>query len=115
LKRATEKVKMEYLESLCDEIKEFKRTGCYDLMCMKTKELGWKDNQGIQTTGIEDCQGNIIVDQKHILIVGRIMLQSLILQLIIQKTWKPKLKRRWMQTRKALIFYAVKWEKISRR
>jgi hypothetical protein len=31
---------------------------------MKTKELGWKDNQGIQTIGIEDSQGN---NQRHIL------------------------------------------------
>ena len=30
---------------------------------MKTKELRWEPNQGIQTTGIEDSQGNIIVYQ----------------------------------------------------
>ena len=41
---------------------EFQRTGQYDLMYMKTKELGWKENQVIQNTGIEDSQGNRIVE-----------------------------------------------------
>jgi hypothetical protein len=36
------------------EIMEFQRTGRYDLMYMKTKELGWKETQGIQNIGIED-------------------------------------------------------------
>ena len=35
----------------------------YDLMYIKTKELGWKENQGIQNIGIEDSQGNRIVEQ----------------------------------------------------
>ena len=34
----------------------------YDLMYMKTKELGWKDTQGIQNIGMKDSQGNRIVD-----------------------------------------------------
>jgi hypothetical protein len=46
---------------------EFQRTGCYDLMSVKTKELGWKENDGIQNIGIEDCQGNVIVDQRQVL------------------------------------------------
>ena len=46
---------------------EFQRTGLYDLLCMKTKELGWKETQGIQNIGIEDCQGNRIVDQSQVL------------------------------------------------
>jgi len=40
LKRATEKAKKEYLENKCTEIMEFQRTGHYDLMYRKTKELG---------------------------------------------------------------------------
>jgi hypothetical protein len=40
LKRATEKTKTEYLENACTETMEFQRTGRYDLMYMKTKELG---------------------------------------------------------------------------
>jgi len=41
--RAIEMAKKEYLENICNEIMEFKRTGRYDLMYMKTKELGWRD------------------------------------------------------------------------
>ena len=41
LKRATETAKKEYLENKCNEIIEFQRTGRYDLMYLKTKELDW--------------------------------------------------------------------------
>jgi len=37
------------------------------LMYMKTKELGWKENQGIQNIGIEDSQGNRVVEQSQVL------------------------------------------------
>jgi hypothetical protein len=37
------------------------------LMYMKTKELGWKETQGIQNIGIKDSQGNRIVDQRQVL------------------------------------------------
>ena len=37
------------------------------MMYIKTKELGWKETQGIQNIGIEDSQGNRIVDQKQVL------------------------------------------------
>ena len=67
LKRATGNAKKEYLENICNEIMEFQRTGRYDLMYMKTKELGWKETQGIQNIGIEDSQGNRIVDQSQVL------------------------------------------------
>ena len=46
---------------------EFQRTGCYDLMYMKTKELGWKETQGIQNIGIEDSQQNRIAEQSQLL------------------------------------------------
>jgi len=46
---------------------EFHRTGRYDLMYVKTKELGWKEPQGIQNIGIKDSQGNRIVGQKQVL------------------------------------------------
>ena len=66
MKIATEKAKKEYIQNACTEFMEFHRTGRYDLMYMKTKELGWKD-QAIQNIGIEDSQGNRIVDRKHVL------------------------------------------------
>jgi hypothetical protein len=34
---------------------------------MKTKELGWKDTQGIQNIGIENSQGNRTVEQSQVL------------------------------------------------
>jgi hypothetical protein len=34
---------------------------------MKTKELGWKETQGLQDIEIEDSQGNGIVDQTQVL------------------------------------------------
>jgi hypothetical protein len=46
---------------------EFQRTGHYDLMYMKTKELGGKETQGVQNIGIEDSQGNRIVEQSQAL------------------------------------------------
>jgi len=45
---------------------ELQRTGHYDLMYMKTKVLGWKETQGIQIIGIEDSQGNRIVEQNQV-------------------------------------------------
>jgi hypothetical protein len=67
LKSATDNAKKENLDSICDEIIEFQRTGRYDLMYMKTNELGWKENHGIQNVGIEHSQGNIITDQRQVL------------------------------------------------
>ena len=67
LKKATEMAKKGYLENICNEIIEFQRTGRSDLMYTKTKELGWIETQGIQSIGIEDSQGNRIVDQRQVL------------------------------------------------
>jgi len=67
LKRATDKAKKEYLETtICDKIIEFQRPGHYDLMYMKAKELGWKENHGIQHIHIENLQGNIIIGKRQI-------------------------------------------------
>jgi len=35
-------------------------------MYMKTKELGWKETQGIQNIGIENSQGNRIEEQSQV-------------------------------------------------
>ena len=67
LKRATDNTKKEYLENICNEIMEFQRTGRCDFMYMKTKELDWKETQGIQNIGIEDSQGNRVVEQSQVL------------------------------------------------
>ena len=67
MKRDTDNAKKEYLENICNEIMEFQRTGRYDFMYMKTKGLGWKETQGIQTIGIEDFQANRKVEQSQVL------------------------------------------------
>jgi hypothetical protein len=67
LKRATDNAKKEYLVNICDEIMEFQRTWRYDLRYIKTKKLGWKENQEIQNIGIEVLQGNRIVEQNQVL------------------------------------------------
>jgi hypothetical protein len=36
-------------------------------MYMKSKELSWKETQGIQNVGMEDFQGNRIIDQRPVL------------------------------------------------
>jgi hypothetical protein len=46
---------------------EFQRTGRFDLMYMKTKELGWKENQGIQNICVKHTQGNRRVEQSQVL------------------------------------------------
>ena len=45
----------------------YERTGRYDLMYTKTKQLGWKETQWIQNIDIEDSQGNRIVEQTQVL------------------------------------------------
>lgn len=54
-----------------------RRTNTFKVICQnttifhktpnKTRELAWKENQRIQDTGIEDSQGNIIVDHRQVL------------------------------------------------
>jgi len=67
IEKATDNAKKEYLENIHNEIKKFQRTGSYDLMYMKTKEIGWKETQRILNIGIEDSQGNRIVQQGQVL------------------------------------------------
>jgi hypothetical protein len=67
LKRIIEETKNGYLENTCNEIVQFQRTGRYDLMYMKTKDLGWKEIQGNQNIGIEVSQGNRIVEESQVL------------------------------------------------
>jgi len=40
---------------------EFQRAGHYDLMCVKTRALGWNENYGIQGNGIKDSRRKIII------------------------------------------------------
>ena len=38
-------------------------------MFMKTKELGWKENHGIQDIGINDSKGNVIVGKRQVVTI----------------------------------------------
>jgi hypothetical protein len=67
LKGTTEKAKKAYLDRICDEVTEFKRIGCCDLMYMKTKEVGWRENERVQNIDIKDSGGKITVDQRQVL------------------------------------------------
>ena len=53
------------------------------MIYMKTKELGWNETQGIQSIGIEDSQGNRIVDQKQVLKIWE--------NYILSTRWRPVL------------------------
>ena len=46
-------------------------------MNMRTKELGWKETQGIQNTGIEASQGNRIAEQSQVLKIWEIYTKEL--------------------------------------
>jgi hypothetical protein len=59
---------------------ELQITGQYDLMYRKAKELDRKDNNGIQTVGIKDSQGNMIVDQKQVLKIWENYVEELYVQ-----------------------------------
>jgi len=39
----------------------FQRAGHYDLMCVKTRTLGWNENYGIQENDIEGSKRKIII------------------------------------------------------
>jgi hypothetical protein len=67
LKGATDNAEKEYLENICNDIMEFRRTGRYDLMYMKTKVLGWEETQGILNIGIEESHKYRIVEQSQVL------------------------------------------------
>jgi len=55
---------------------------------MKTKELGQKENHGIRTSGIEDSQGNITTDRRHVLKIWENYITKCAIELIDHKTWK---------------------------
>jgi hypothetical protein len=77
LRRATDKAKLEYLESKCEEITELRRTGQSELMYRKAKELDRKENNATRNVDIEDSQGNMIVDQKQVLKIWEIYVEEL--------------------------------------
>jgi len=57
LKRTTVKAKTEYFESIIHEIISFQKRVPNNLMYMKKKELGWKENHGIKNIGFKTING----------------------------------------------------------
>ena len=64
---------------------EFQRTGLYDLTYIKTKELGWKETQGVQNIGIEDSKGNRIGEQNEVLKIWENYITNYTIDLIDRK------------------------------
>lgn len=44
----------------------FQRAGHYDLMCVKTRTLGWNENYGIQENDIEGSKRKIIIQENYV-------------------------------------------------
>jgi len=84
-------------------------------MYMKTKELGWKETQGIQNTGIEDSQGNRIVHQKQVLKIWENYVTELCDPPNRPETLEVEPEKKSIQMRRALIFYKVRWKKLLRK
>ena len=71
---------------------EFKSTGRYDLMGMKTNVLIWKENLGIQNIDTEDSQGLQLYIRDTYWKFGIFILQSCTFDLIDKKSQKSNLK-----------------------
>jgi hypothetical protein len=61
LKKATNKDKKEYLDSIWDEIAGCQRAGRCDIMYMKNKRLGAKENHGIQNIAIDNFKAQKVL------------------------------------------------------
>ena len=64
---------------------EFQRTWSFGFMYMKTKELGWKETQGIQNIGIEYSQENRIIVKSQTLKIWDNYITELQIDLIDRK------------------------------
>ena len=85
-------------------------------MYMKTKELGGKENSGIQNIGIEHSEGNTIADQRQVMNLWEKCFTELYDRSNGLEHLKVEPKRKQMQTREVLVLYTVKWrdEKATR-
>jgi hypothetical protein len=86
LERATNKAKV-HVESICDEVMEFERTECYDLLSMKMMKLDWKKSHMCQNIGNEDSKWNIRVYKRQVLKVW----ENYITELLDRHTWSENL------------------------
>ena len=84
-------------------------------MYVKTKELGWKETQGTQNNGIEDSQGNRIVDQKKVLKIWENYVKELYDRPNRPETLEVEPEEEVDKMRKAHILYKVRWKKLLRK
>ena len=82
-------------------------------MYMKTKELGWKETQGIHNIGIEDSQGNRVLKQSQVLKILENYITELYDRPNRPETVDVEPEEEVDKMRKAHIFCKVKWKKPS--
>jgi hypothetical protein len=82
-------------------------------MYMKTKELGWKETQGIQNIDIEDSQGNRIAEQSQVLKIWENYITELYDRPNQPETLEVKPEEEGDIEDKGPIFCKVKWQKPS--
>jgi hypothetical protein len=90
---------------------EFQRRGSYDLIYMKTKELGWKETHGNQNIGIEDSQGNRRVEQSQMLIIWKNYITEIHDRSNRPETLEVEPEGETDADGRAHIFCKVKWKK----
>jgi len=83
-------------------------------MYMKTKELGWKEAQGIQNIGMEDSQGNRIVDQSQVLKIWENYITELYDRTNRPKNVEFEPEEEVDTDEKGPYICKVKWEKLLR-
>jgi hypothetical protein len=82
---------------------------------MKTKELAWKETQGIQNIGIEDSQGNRIVEQSQVLKIWENYITELYDRPNRPEILEVEPEEKVDTDGKAHIFRKVIWKKPSRK
>ena len=84
-------------------------------MYMKTKELVWKETQGIQNIGIEDIQGNRKVDQRQVLKIWGNYVTELYDRTYRPETLEVEPEEEIDTDEKGPIFNKVRWKKLLRK
>jgi hypothetical protein len=66
-----------YMEEIYEEILELQKEGIYDRMYQKAQQLGGRTSKVIRMFGIEDNQGNIVIDHRRALRIWEKYIQDL--------------------------------------
>jgi hypothetical protein len=82
---------------------------------MKKRELGWRENHGIQNIGIEYSTGDIIVGKRQVLNIWKNHILELYDRTNRPENLEVEPEEEVDTKEKALIFCEVKWKKLSRK